>query len=515
MAIFTQILSTSELEFPPRLLDFTVALSSAYVVFWISRAFYRLTLHPLASFPGPKFAAISVWWLYREGKARDIETSLRALHKKYDTHILRIGPNELHIDDVSVYDEIYSQKYRFLKEPDFYASFNAANTVFSEGVPAAHRELRKIISPFFSRQRIVAVEPTIYAKVNLMVNKMRDFQDQGAIHLYSAIRCLTVDFISEYSFGKSFGLLEDAKDHTFRPGILLAFDMATEVIITFRYFPIVRHFTNLLPASLMAVFSERISKVKELGMALADAMSSFDKARADGQKFEHLPLFDPLSNMSKKYIEAECLDIMVAGSDTTATCLGYLMNAVIANPDILQKLRAELDAGLPDKDANWPLLELEKFEYLTACIKETLRCAIPVPGRLPRVVPTPQPGAPPFIVDGKVIAPGSIVGISARAMHYNESVWGPDSEVFKPERWLEPDSNQLEKFLVAFGKGGRQCLGMNLAYAELRIATSKLFRCLDMSLDSKMTKKDLNQIDYFTTTFEGTGVRVLVRGERP
>lgn len=155
--------------------------------------------------------------------------------------------------------------------------------------------------------------------------------------------------------------------------------------------------------------------------ALADAMSSFDKARADGQKFEHLPLFDALSHMSKEYIEAESIDIIIAGSDTTATSLGYLVNAVLGNPGILQKLRAELDAGLPDKDANWPLLELEKFEYLvgnpfkilksahkyqTACIKETLRCAMPVPGRLPRVVPMPQPGTPPFIVDGKVIPPG-------------------------------------------------------------------------------------------------------------
>ncbi|APA11943.1 hypothetical protein SS1G_05491 [Sclerotinia sclerotiorum 1980 UF-70] len=515
MTILTQILSTSELEFPPRLLHFTVALSSAYVVFWIFRAFYRLTFHPLASFPGPKFAGASFWWLYQNEKDGHLEENLKALHQKYDTHILRIGPNELHIDDASVYDEIYSQKYRFMKDPDFYASFNAPNTIFSEGMPDPHRELRKIISPFFSKQRIVAVEPTIYAKVNLMFNKIREFKDQGAIHMYNAIRCLTVDFISEYSFGQSFSLLEDAKDLEFHPGILFAFDMSTEVVTTFRYFPILRQFSNLMPLSLMAFLSQKITKVKELKMALADAMSSFDKARADGQKFEHLPLFDPLSHMSKEYIEAESIDIMVAGSDTTATSLGYLVNAVLRNPDILQKLRAELDAGLPDKDANWPLLELEKFEYLTACIKETLRCAMPVPGRLPRVVPMPQPGTPPFIVDGKVIPPGSTVGISAQSVHHSESIWGLDSQVFKPERWLGPDSKQLEKFLVTFGKGGRQCLGINLAYAELRIAAAKLFRCLDMSLDSSMTKKDLNQLDHFASAYEGTGVRVFIRGERP
>lgn len=104
------------------------------------------------------------------------------------THILRIGPNELHIDDVTVYDEIYSQKYRFLKEPGFYAGFNAPNTAFSECMPAAHRERRKLINPFFSKQGISAVQPLVYAKVNLMVDKIREFQDKGAIHIYSAVR---------------------------------------------------------------------------------------------------------------------------------------------------------------------------------------------------------------------------------------------------------------------------------------------------------------------------------------
>lgn len=54
----------------------------------------------------------------------------------------------------------------------------------------------------------------------------------------------------------------------------------------------------------------------------------------------------------------------------------------------------------------------------------------------------------------------------------------------------------------------------SLVYAELRIVASKLFRCLDMSLDSSMTKSDMNQLDCFTTSFEGIGVRVFIRGER-
>ncbi len=33
-------------------------------------------------------------------------------------------------------------------------------------------------------------------------------------------------------------------------------------------------------------------------------------------------------------------------------------------------------------------------------------------------------------------------------------------ETFDPERWLGPGATRLRKYLVAFGKGSRQCLGM-------------------------------------------------------
>jgi len=39
----------------------------------------------------------------------------------------------------------------------------------------------------------------------------------------------------------------------------------------------------------------------------------------------------------------------------------------------------------------------------------------------------------------------------------------PEPEVFRPERWLDKNgklSTSLDKYLVAFGKGSRQCLGI-------------------------------------------------------
>lgn len=49
---------------------------------------------------------------------------------------------------------------------------------------------------------------------------------------------------------------------------------------------------------------------------------------------------------------------------------------------------------------------METNPIQTACIKESLRFAMPVPGRLPRIVPASKSGATALTVDGKIVPPG-------------------------------------------------------------------------------------------------------------
>ena len=59
-------------------------------------------------------------------------------------------------------------------------------------------------------------------------------------------------------------------------------------------------------------------------------------------------------------------------------------------------------------------------------------------------------------------------------IHHDEAIF-PDSHSFDPERWIQ--NPRLSRHLVAFSKGTRQCLGINLAYAELYICLASMFRC--------------------------------------
>lgn len=50
--------------------------------------------------------------------------------------------------------------------------------------------------------------------------------------------------------------------------------------------------------------------------------------------------------------------------------------------------------------------------------------------------------------------------MSAYTVHFDEEIWGPDARQFNSDRWLGPEAKQLDRYLVTFSKGARQCLGI-------------------------------------------------------
>lgn len=61
------------------------AISVIFIVYLVGIAFYRLTLHPLARFPGPKLAAITRWYEAYYDVILDGQYTfkIKELHKKY------------------------------------------------------------------------------------------------------------------------------------------------------------------------------------------------------------------------------------------------------------------------------------------------------------------------------------------------------------------------------------------------------------------------------------------------
>lgn len=86
----------------------TVATIIALASYTVYGALYRLFFSPIASFPGPRLAALTLWYefYYDVVKGGQYSWKIEELHKKYGP-IIRINPYELHIDDPEYYDELY------------------------------------------------------------------------------------------------------------------------------------------------------------------------------------------------------------------------------------------------------------------------------------------------------------------------------------------------------------------------------------------------------------------------
>jgi cytochrome P450 len=169
---------------------------------------------------------------------------------------------------------------------------------------------------------------------------------------------------------------------------------------------------------------------------------------------------------------------MMAGTLTTAWTLEVIMFWLIRQPETLRALKEELKTVMPEKDTKVPLPTLENLPYLTAVMKEGLRLTYGVSCRLARSCPdqTLEYKDP---ATGKVwsIPPGTPVGMTSVQLHHDESIF-PDSKRFRPERWLDAakEGKNLDRYMVSFTAGARQCLGRDLAFAELYLCLSMIWR---------------------------------------
>jgi cytochrome P450 len=192
---------------------------------------------------------------------------------------------------------------------------------------------------------------------------------------------------------------------------------------------------------------------------------------------------------------------VVAGTLTTAWALSVGLFYLLATSRVLTKLKGELKEAIPDASAIIPLATLEQLPYLTACIQESLRLSYGVSSRLQRV----SPDEVLIFSDGKKewhIPPGTPVGMTSTLVHQDPSIF-PSPLSFEPERWLE--NPRLDKYMLAFSKGTRQCIGINLAYAELYMAFSTIFR-LYGSKDVRMDG-DVGYFELFETTLEDVEIQ--------
>jgi cytochrome P450 len=166
--------------------------------------------------------------------------------------------------------------------------------------------------------------------------------------------------------------------------------------------------------------------------------------------------------------------MLLAGEDTTANTLAWLLHLLHRHPEALARARDEVRRVAGTVDAFTPE-RLAGLDYLEACIHETMRL---------------KPVAPFLVVEalreatiGDVrIEPGTLVWCvmrddSVSASHFEQ----PDA--FDPQRWLSggnADAGRAKRVSMPFGAGPRTCPGRYLALLEMKMALAMLLGSFDI-----------------------------------
>jgi len=437
------------------------------------------------------------------GRGISLSTLRAELHQKYGD-IIRISPNELHFSKPTAFNEIYSPQNKWDKDYGFYRAFDADEALFTqrEYVKAKHR--RGLISNMFSKKAISEIEDLVRAQVDRFCDALKEQNAAGkSSNLNFGFQCFGADTITNFLFATCFDQLASPD---FQGDIVRGVDLLTPTITVAKFSVVVVWFMHYFPASVLMRVAPSLKGLVILRNALITQVKSVMKDPKLLDEAPHRVIYNELLNPEafKKLplptvsqLSDDAYSLFSAGSHSTGTSLNAGVYHLLHNPEIKQKLIDELRTVWPVLDQPPTHKQLEKLPFLTAVIKETLRIATAVPAGLPRVVP--PSGA---VISGASIPGGTVVSQSPLFVSFSEEVFARPRE-FLPERWLQPDSKNLENWLVVFSKGPRACLGINLAYCQLYLMMAYFFRRFEVREDTDKIA-DLNSwSEHFVTHVEG------------
>lgn len=380
-----------------------------------------------------------------------------------------------------------------------------------------HRRRRNAYDKYFSKQSIRNYSDVIQATVDKLCLRMREISKSGkTVNLWHVYSALTADVVTGYCFPESYGLLDKPDCGT---ELHSMFESTLSNTHMLKQFPYILTIMLRLPQRVTAFIFPDLAHTFRWQQKWVQQINDIKSGPDDGSKARGKPtvfrtLLDsdlPAYDKSVYRLMQDAQTLMGGGVVTTTAALALSTYYILSNQHVLKKLTDELAKAMPDPSKPLPLLELEQLEYLTATTLETLRISHGVTHRLQRISPNQ-----PLQYHDRIIPAGTPVSMSSFHMHNNTEIF-PDPDLFKPERWLplETEGRRLQKYLVAFGRGSRSCLGMNLGSAELYIALAGVFRNLggSMKIVDTVKERDVDICRDLFTPFareDSTGIKVVV-----
>ncbi|KAG8223776.1 hypothetical protein J437_LFUL001496 [Ladona fulva] len=156
-----------------------------------------------------------------------------------------------------------------------------------------------------------------------------------------------------------------------------------------------------------------------------------------------------LSTFEDKQLVFLCVDLFMAGSDTTFNTLTFAILYMILYPEKQQKVQEELDRVV-GKDRLPSLEDRPNLPYVEATLSEILRQSSVAPLSVPHATLYGEKDAE---LQGYFIPKNSALLLNLYKVHHDPKIWG-DPQNFRPERFLDENGKFVKhEALIPFGLG--------------------------------------------------------------
>ena len=212
---------------------------------------------------------------------------------------------------------------------------------------------------------------------------------------------------------------------------------------------------------------------------------------------------DEEGTFSLEEVRGNLLTLLMAGEDTTAHTLSWLMYLLTIHTEAQEGLREEADKILGDDPWLSDYSANNSLKYTEAVALESMRFKPVAPVMLFQATQDME-------IEEFTIRKGQKILTQWRSAALKNEYFS-QAESFKPERWLKESKcpvHNTEAF-TPFGSGPRYCPGRNLAILEVRMVLSMLFKNFEIEMVTE--HEDINEIMAFTMMAGDYKVRLRKR----
>ncbi|KAH7346072.1 cytochrome P450 [Pyrenochaeta sp. MPI-SDFR-AT-0127] len=450
-------------------------------------AAFNVFVHPLRRYPGPL-----LWRSFRfpyviSTQRGELHSRLKNFHTQYGP-IVRIAPGELSYADAAAWKDIYANRPGHLP-------FQRNRTWFKKMVPNEpnsivgfdeddHARYRRSFANAFSDKSLREQAPVIESYVDLFISRLSSLASSQkgtnkVVDFEKWFNFLTFDISGDLSFGESFDCLKNGKAH---PWVEIAQDFGKGLALIASvnlYPPVDKLLQHIIPKRIL----QRSKDHRMISFAKAQKRVALDIDRPDW-----VTPTKKYNAQKGEFTDAEwgmnLLIIAFASSETTASALTGILRELAQHKGVLHRLTQEIRSTFKDNSAI-NIASTSNLAYLNAVISEGLRLNPPVVIGVPRVVPDGGD-----TVCGQWVPEGTYVTYNqfpANRQSYNFRY--PNS--FIPERFLNPDPkhDNMSSF-QPFQMGRHICIGLKVAYAEMRLTLARLLWSFDIALADEKDRWD-------------------------